>query len=126
MDKKKFQSLLSNEEFMKKILQMKTAEEVQAEFKKDGVEISLEEVGILGSLSNKSIEKGGKPLSEEDLSEIAGGEKEEKTSDHSSVVPERNADCHGGRPRGFRPVCPVSGDQKGAGGNGNLAVARAG
>ena len=58
---------------MKKILPMKTPEEVKKAFEEQGVEISLEEVEILGSLINKSIEKGGKPLSEEDLSEIAGG-----------------------------------------------------
>ncbi len=73
MDKQKFENLMKNKEFLEKILPMKTPEEVQLAFKKEGVEISLEEVEILGSLINKSIETGKETLSEEDLSEIAGG-----------------------------------------------------
>ena len=73
MDKQKIESLLKNEEFMKKILPMQTPEEVQAEFKKEGVELSIEEIEALGSIINKYLEKGGKPLSEDELENIAGG-----------------------------------------------------
>ena len=73
MKKQQIQNLLNNEEFMKEILPMKTPEEVQAKFKKEGVDISIEEVGILGSLINKSIEKNCEPLNEQELESIAGG-----------------------------------------------------
>ena len=75
MDNQKIRSLLVKKEFVERIISVKTPEEVQAEFKKEGAEISLEEVGVLGSLINKSLEKGGKPLSEEDLTEVTGGKK---------------------------------------------------
>ena len=74
MDNRKFSNLMKDESFLKKILVMKTPEEVQAAFKGKGVEISLEEIELLGDLINKSIEKGGKKLTEDDLHEIVGGD----------------------------------------------------
>jgi len=73
MDKEKFDILMANEEFVKKIVAMQTPEEVQAAFKEEGVEISTEEIGVLGTLINEYIKKEEEPLDEQDLENIAGG-----------------------------------------------------
>lgn len=73
MDNEKLIEILRDKEFAKKILVMETAEEVQNAFKEKGVEISLEEIGALGTAINKIIEKGEKSLSEDELGGISGG-----------------------------------------------------
>lgn len=73
MSNEKFLKLMQDEEFVKRIVKMQTPEEVQNEFRKEGVELSVEEVETLGSIINKSIEKDGQPLTEQELLEIAGG-----------------------------------------------------
>lgn len=78
MENEKLLELLKNEEFAKKIVAMETPEEVQKAFEDQGVEITIDEVKFLGEIINKSIEKGGKPLTEEDLEEISGGYNKEK------------------------------------------------
>ena len=73
MSNEKFLKLMQDEEFVKRIVKMQTPEEVQNEFRKEGVELSVEEIETLGSIINKSIEKDGQPLTEQELLEIAGG-----------------------------------------------------
>ena len=72
MEKEKMDKALKDKDFVAKILAMQTPEEVQEAFKGKGVEISLEEVEILGKIINKTAEKG-EMLSEEELKEISGG-----------------------------------------------------
>ncbi len=72
-NQEKFKSLIQNEDFVTKLLEMQTPEEVQEEFKKQGVDISLDEIKQLGSAINYMIKKGKTELTEEDLVEIGGG-----------------------------------------------------
>ncbi len=71
MDQNKFKALLENEEFLTKILDLETPEDVQAAFKEEGVDISLDEANALG----KAIvaQASGKELSAEELDAVAGG-----------------------------------------------------
>ena len=73
MDKERVLEILKDRAFVTKILEMQNAEHVQAAFKEKGVEISVEEVKILGEIINKMIEKNTSELSPADLDEIAGG-----------------------------------------------------
>ena len=72
MSNGKILEVLKDEEFIKKILETPTQDEVQHAFKEKGVEISKEEIGILGDIINKMKEKNSTSLTEE-LNEIAGG-----------------------------------------------------
>ena len=73
MENEKIQEILKDKEFSSQVLKMETPEEVQKAFKQKGIELSLEEVGIIGDLVNSMIAKNSTSLSEEDLEEIAGG-----------------------------------------------------
>ena len=72
-NKEKFKKLVQDEEFVAELLELQTPEEVQDEFKRQGVEISLEEVGMLGSTINYMIKEEKTQLTEEDLVKISGG-----------------------------------------------------
>ena len=69
----KFLKFMQDKEFVKKIVKMQTPEEIQNEFRKEGVELSVEEIETLGSIINKSLEKNGQPLNEQELLDITGG-----------------------------------------------------
>ena len=71
MNESKLKELLSNEEFMNKILAMEEPENVQKAFKEEGLELTMDEVKALGAAFTKAAE--GKELSEEDLDNVAGG-----------------------------------------------------
>ena len=73
MDQEKIIDVLKNKTFAKKISKFQTPEEIQSAFKEKGIEISLEEVQLLGSVINKMIEKRTTELSKEDLEDITGG-----------------------------------------------------
>ena len=73
MNKEKVLEILKDQAFATKILEMQTPEQVQAAFKEKGVEISVDEVKVLGEIINKMIEKNTSKLSPADLDEIAGG-----------------------------------------------------
>ena len=77
MNKEKILEILKDQAFATKILEMQTPEQVQAAFKEKGVEISVDEVRILGEIINKMVEKKTSKLSPADLEEIAGGELKE-------------------------------------------------
>ena len=77
MENEKIQAILKDKEFLSQVLKMETPEEVQKAFKQKGIELSLEEIGIVGDLVNSMIAKNSTSLSEEDLEEIAGGEPNE-------------------------------------------------
>ncbi|MBR2735641.1 MAG: hypothetical protein IKE05_05565 [Clostridia bacterium] len=72
-NKEKIKKLLQDEDFITKLLEMQTREEVQEEFKRQGIDVSLEEVGELGSIINYLIKEEKTQLSEEDLVKISGG-----------------------------------------------------
>ena len=74
MSNEKILEILKDKNFAEKILKMQTPEQVQVAFKEKGVEISVDEVKIIGSILNKMVEKKTTNLSEEDLNEIAGGD----------------------------------------------------
>lgn len=73
MDQEKLTDVLKDKAFAEKIVKLQTSEEVQAAFKEKGIEISAEEVQLLGSVINKMVEKGSTELSEEDFESISGG-----------------------------------------------------
>ena len=73
MNKEKILEILKDQAFATKILEMQTPEQVQAAFKEKGVEISVDEVKVLGEIINKMVEKKTSKLSPADLEEIAGG-----------------------------------------------------
>lgn len=72
-ENEKMQNLLKDESFVKRIVQM-TPEEVQKEFKAEGIEITVEEIAQAGEYINSIIKNGGE-LSEEALENVAGGGK---------------------------------------------------
>ena len=74
-NKEKFQALLKDEDFVAKILELQTPEEVQKKFAENEVELTIPEVQHLGDAINYMIENGKTELTEDDLSEISGGEK---------------------------------------------------
>ena len=73
MSNEKMLEVLKDEGFVKRILEMATQNEVQHAFKEKGVEVSKEEIGLLGDIINKMKEKNSTNLSIEELDEIAGG-----------------------------------------------------
>ena len=68
----KFNSLISNPEFMKKILGAETKEKVKDIFADEGVTITDEELKFLGESINEAIEKYNE-IPEEKLDNISGG-----------------------------------------------------
>ena len=73
MENEKIQEILKDKKFSSQVLKMETPEEVQKAFKQKGLELSLDEIGIIGDLVNSMIARNSTDLSEEDLEEIAGG-----------------------------------------------------
>ena len=71
-NKKKFNELLENKDFMQEIINMETLEEVQGGFAKQGVEVSKDEVEQLGEVIEEVNEKLSK-LSDDELNSIVGG-----------------------------------------------------
>lgn len=80
-NQEKFKDLMQNEEFITSLLEMQTPEEVQEEFQKQGVEMSLEEVEQLGSTINYMIKEEKTELTEDDLAKIGGGISAENKKD---------------------------------------------
>ena len=66
MDEKKLQELMNDEEFVKQMAELKTAEEVQVAFKAKGVEISVDEIKKLGEEGKTALEDGS-------LENVSGG-----------------------------------------------------
>lgn len=69
----KVQKLLSDEEFVKKLVSQETVEDAKKLFEDQGITTSIEEMEMLGRFIKKISEKGNEKLSEEDLEEISGG-----------------------------------------------------
>ena len=69
----KVQKLLSDEEFVKKLISQDTIEDAKKLFEDQGITTSIEEMEMLGRFIKKTSEKGNEKLSEEDLEEISGG-----------------------------------------------------
>lgn len=70
-NKEKFDSLMSDENFIIKILELQTPDEVKAEFEKNGVKLTEEELKNLESELQTIIDA----IDEDDLSNISGGNK---------------------------------------------------
>ena len=71
----KVQKLLSDEEFVKKLISQETIEDAKKLFEDQGIATSIEEMEMLGRFIKKISQKGNEKLSEEDLEEIVGGGK---------------------------------------------------
>lgn len=69
----KVQKLLSDEEFVKKLISQDTIEDAKKLFEDQGIATSIEEMEMLGRFIKKISQKGNEKLSEEDLEEISGG-----------------------------------------------------
>ena len=72
----KVQKLLSDEEFVKKLISQETIEDAKKLFEDQGITTSIEEMEMLGRFIKKISEKGNEKLSEEDLKEVVGGKKQ--------------------------------------------------
>lgn len=84
-NKEKLKVLLQDEDFIVQLLDMQTPREVQNEFKKHEVDISLEEVAQLSNAIDYMIEEGKDELSEDDLKNVAGGN--EESTDYTRYLP---------------------------------------
>ncbi len=73
ISEEKIKNLVEDEKFIDLMLDMQTPEEVQRAFAEKGIELSLDEVEVMGELINKMIEKGTTNLSKDDLEDISGG-----------------------------------------------------
>ena len=71
----KVQKLLSDEEFVKKLISQETVEDAKKLFEDQGIATSIEEMEMLGRFIKKISQKGNEKLSGEDLEEIVGGGK---------------------------------------------------
>ena len=71
-NEKKFKKLMQDKAFMKKILSMETIEQVQGGFAEHGVDISKNEVEVMGKTIAEIVEKG-EALSDDELAKIAAG-----------------------------------------------------
>ena len=71
-NEKKFEELMADKDFVEEILSMETIEQVQGGFAEQGVEISKDEVEVLGEAIEKAVKKG-EALSDDELEGIAGG-----------------------------------------------------
>lgn len=83
MGQEKVIQVLEDKDFIEKIVRLQTPEEVQSAFKEKGIDTSIKEVELLGSLINKMIEKKGGNLTEEDLESISGGGPVEMVAGHT-------------------------------------------
>ncbi len=73
MDNKKLAELMQDKDFMKKILEAATEEEVKKLFSERGVELGEGDIELLAKIISQAAENEGK-LSEKDLENISGGE----------------------------------------------------
>ena len=69
----KVQKLLSDEEFVKKLISQDTIEDAKKLFEEQGITTSIEEMKTLGRFIKKISEKGNEKLSDDDLGNITGG-----------------------------------------------------
>ncbi len=69
---KKLEEILADQEFVKKLLGIETAEEVQQALKEKGVELSLEEINEIHKQIIQQLESG-EELDKEQLKNVAGG-----------------------------------------------------
>lgn len=71
MNEEKLKSLMADEAFVNKLLEMETPEEVCAAFEKEGITVTADEVSKL----KEKLESAGTEgeLSEDTLEEVAGG-----------------------------------------------------
>lgn len=84
-NEKKFNELLNDKDFVEEILSMETIEDVQAGFAQHGVEVSEDEVEKLGEIIEETSKKMSK-LSDDELDQIAGGERPIWEDDDGTTV----------------------------------------
>ena len=72
IDQKKFLELMQNMEFIKALVIQESVPDVQNLFKKEGIELSEEDVMVLGKIINRTILKED-IINDEELSKIYGG-----------------------------------------------------
>ncbi len=70
MNEELLKEVFSDEAYVKTLLELDTAEEVQASLKEKGVELSVEDIT---EAKNVLIQKANGELSDEDLDGVAGG-----------------------------------------------------
>ena len=76
----KVQKLLSDEEFVKKLISQETVEDAKKLFEDQEIATNIEEMEMLGRFIKKISQKGNEKLSEEDLEEVVGGGKLENAT----------------------------------------------
>ncbi len=69
---KELEVLMESPEFVERIMQMESKEEVKKAFESEGVTITDEQLGLLGKMFNEIVEKLS-TLKEDELQAIAGG-----------------------------------------------------
>ena len=73
MNKEEISEAMKDIKFVEKIMDIQSPEEIQKAFKAKGIDLSLEESQVVISTIKKVVKNESCELSEEDLSEIAGG-----------------------------------------------------
>ena len=73
MDNKKILEILSDQAFFTNILSMKTPQQVQDAFLEKNINLSIDEIKVLGDLVNLIREQKNQPLSEAELDNVSGG-----------------------------------------------------
>lgn len=103
----KVQKLLSDKEFVKKLISQETVEDAKKLFENQGIATSIEEMEMLGRFIKKISQKSNEKLSEKDLEEIVGGRKLKNATTRT----------------GGTVICAICGSLMGFSGSGLLGMA---
>lgn len=87
INEEKLKEIVADQSFMESILAMDTPGDVQTALKEKGIEMSIEDISIMGQLIAKMVEKETTNLTQKDLEDISGGSKGSTTSPESSASP---------------------------------------
>lgn len=68
----KFNELLGNDEFMKKVLECEEPDEVKSLFKNENIDVTDDDLKVLAD-DIKEVIKNNSSLSDEELSDVSGG-----------------------------------------------------
>ena len=69
----KVMAVLQQEGFVDKLLELEDPADVQALFKENGIDLTIDEVKAIGRGLNQQFAEEGEELSEDDLDDVAGG-----------------------------------------------------
>lgn len=82
----KIQQVMSDQEFVKELLSLENAEDVQAKFAEKDIALSLDDIKLIKDTIIAKLESGSTELSEDDLETVAGGVVAETVAAVAAVV----------------------------------------